>query len=73
MRQKIFQKLAHIITTKSGYFILFSVFCTLFALGASSRLKMKTEFSDMMPKDIPQIEEFNHIMDEYTSISAIKP
>jgi hypothetical protein len=38
---------------------------------ASGRLRMRTQFEDMMPQDIPQVVEFQNIIDDYTSTTPI--
>ena len=32
---------------------------------------MKTQFADMMPQGIPQVEEFKQIVEDYASTSTI--
>ena len=71
MRQKLFNKLAHLIYNHYGKVLIASFILTLIAIALSSRLTMKTQFVDMLPQHIPQVKEFKSLLDEYNSASTI--
>ena len=71
MRRKVYMWLAGIVTKHNGKVLLFCIAMTLAMLIATGRLRMKTQFEDMMPQDIPQVVEFQKIIDDYTSTSPI--
>lgn len=71
MRRKVYKWLAKVVTQHNSKVLLFCVVMTIAMLLATGRLRMKTQFEDMMPQDIPQVVEFRKIIDDYTSTSPI--
>lgn len=64
---RFFDCTAALITRHTGKVLLGCVLVTLVMLIAASQLGMKTEFADMMPKDIPLIQEYLGIIENYSS------
>lgn len=71
MRLKLFRWLASAVTRHNGKVLLCCIVLTIAMIVASGRLKMRTQFEDMMPQDIPQVVEFQNIIDDYTSTTPI--
>lgn len=71
MRENFFRKLAWVITHQNKNVLIGCIVFTILMLFATSRLAMKTQFSDMMPKDIPEVVQFEKIVEEYSSESTI--
>jgi len=71
MRHKIFKWLSDSVYMHSGKVIIGSFVVTILMLIAASNLKMKTELSEMLPDGIPQIDQYNAAVDQFTSTSTI--
>jgi predicted RND superfamily exporter protein len=71
MRKIIFEKIGHIVAGHSGKLLLISLLLTIVMVVAAGRLKMKTQISDMLPGGIEQVEEFEKVMDEFSSTASI--
>jgi predicted RND superfamily exporter protein len=71
MRQKLFLWLSKTVVKHNVAVLIICAIITIAMMGAAGRIKMKTQFSDMMPEGIPQIEEFEQIVEDYESISTI--
>ena len=71
MRQKLFSWLSKTVVKHNVAVLIICALITLVMIGAAGRIKMKTQFSDMMPAGIPQIDAFEQIVEDYESISTI--
>ncbi|MBF0430071.1 MAG: MMPL family transporter [Fibrobacteria bacterium] len=71
MRSKIYKWLAYVITKRNKTVLTVCALFTIAMIVASGRLTMKTSYSDMMPKNIPQIEEFERIIEDYSSANTV--
>ncbi|MBN1758923.1 MAG: MMPL family transporter [Chitinispirillaceae bacterium] len=71
MRERFFRFLARLVTKHNKKVLLFCLFLTVVLVAVSGRLTMKTQIADMMPKGIPQIEEYMDIIDEYKSVMTV--
>ncbi len=71
MRDRMFTWLAGAVTRRAGTIIVVSAIATLALLAASFRLTMKTQIAEMLPKEIPQIQEFLDIVEDYQSAENV--
>ncbi len=71
MRHKIFKLLSDLVYFHSGKVLIVSAIVTLLMMFASTNLKLRTELSDMLPEGIPQVEQYNSAVDQFTSTSTI--
>ncbi|MBN1307724.1 MAG: MMPL family transporter [Chitinispirillaceae bacterium] len=71
MREQFFALLTRIVTRRPGRVLLVCALITVAMFCAMFRISMKTQISDMMPRDIPMVEEFKDIIDDYESASSI--
>jgi len=71
MRDAIFRILTKVVTRRPGLVLIICALVTIGMIGAAGRLSMKTQIADMMPEDIPQIQEFMGIIDDYQSASPM--
>ncbi len=70
-RKKMFSWLAKTVTARNKSVLVFCAVITVAMVIASGRMGMRTQISDMLPADIPLIEEFNKIIDDFSSASTI--
>ncbi|HXK49390.1 MAG TPA: MMPL family transporter [Clostridiales bacterium] len=71
MREKLYRKLSGLIIRHNGKVILFIICVTVLQLFLSMRLGIKNQLADMMPSDVPQVESFNRIIEDFTSDAQI--
>ncbi len=71
IREKFFKTVASMVTRHPGKILLGCAFITVAMLIGSSRLGIKTEFAAMLPEDMPQIQEYMDIIDDYSSDATV--
>ncbi|MBD3241525.1 MAG: MMPL family transporter, partial [Chitinivibrionales bacterium] len=71
MRDRVFAWFAGLVTRRAGTIIIVCAVLTVALSFASLRIGMKTQIAEMLPKEIPQIEEFLDIVDDYQSAENI--
>jgi hopanoid biosynthesis associated RND transporter like protein HpnN len=71
MRKKILLKIADLAAGKPGLLFIIVILITIIAAGISSRLKLTMHFKNLMPQNEPIVQEFNQIIDEYSTASMI--
>ncbi len=71
MREKIFKTLSHWASEHPGRTLLAFGIITLIALGIGSKLELKLRWSDLLPEKDPSVQEFNKIIENYSSASSI--
>lgn len=71
MRNTLFAFLTRIITRRPGTILLVCAFLTVIMFFTAFRITMKTQISDMMPKGIPMVQEFQDIIKDFESASSI--
>jgi predicted RND superfamily exporter protein len=68
---KIFDRLTHLICLHYKKVLLVAFVMLLVSGFFASRIKIQVQFSDMLPAEIPQVAEFNRIITDFHSASAI--
>ena len=71
MREKIYRIISEMIIRHNGKVLLFIIAVTLLQILLSTRLGIKNQLADMMPSDVPQVESFNRIIEDFTSDAQI--
>jgi uncharacterized protein len=71
MREKIYNFIAGLVIKRNRTVILIISLVTLVSLILSFRLGIKNQLADMMPQDIPQVESFNSIIQDFTSDAVV--
>lgn len=65
MRERLFDFLAKAVVRKTGMVLFFCILVTIIFIPGILRIKMKTDFVDMLPGTIPQVEEMNRIKEHF--------
>ncbi len=65
MRKKFLDKLAHHISSRPWWSALTLVMLTIIFGAMAAQLKMKTDFTDLMPQDDPMVSEYDRIISEF--------
>ncbi len=65
MRKKLLNTLAEYISTKPWWSALILLIVSIVLGIMASQLKMKTDFTDLMPQDDPMVEEYDRIISEF--------
>ncbi len=68
---KIFDSLSHIICSHYRKVLLVAFAMLLISGFFAERIQMQLHFSDLLPEGLPQVEEFNQIITDFHSASAI--
>ncbi|MFP4520698.1 MAG: efflux RND transporter permease subunit [Fibrobacterota bacterium] len=71
MRQKIFRKIGDLVTSRPGGILVFSFILTILMVLAAARISFKTQIADMMPEELPQVNELMEIIEDYQSESTV--
>ncbi len=71
LRERLFGTLSVLVTDHPGKVLVCCAFITAVMLAATTRLSIKTQFAEMMPKDIPQISEYLEIIEDYSSDATV--
>ncbi len=71
LRDRFFRLLAILTTRHNRRVLIGCIAATVVFVLVSGRLTMKTQLTDMLPKGMPQIEEFVKIVDEYKSAMTV--
>ncbi len=71
MRNKLYNILTNIVTKHTSKVLIGAFIFTLIMFYGASQVKMRNQFSDMMPQDIPQIQSFNNLIKEFTSDAVV--
>ncbi len=54
---------------RNGWVLLSALIVTLVAIGLSANLKLTTRWSDLLPQNDPMVQEFDQIIEEYSTAS----
>ncbi|MDG5816549.1 MMPL family transporter [Chitinispirillales bacterium ANBcel5] len=71
LRDRFFETLSNVVTHHAGTVLLTCVILTIVLLASATRLGIKTQFADMMPDDIPMIQEYMEIIEDYSSDATV--
>ena len=71
MREKILNKIAVLAEQRTALLLITVFIITMIAFSLALRLKLEMHFRNLMPQDHPMVEEFNQIIDEYSTASMI--
>lgn len=71
LRNRLFRRLAALVTKRNRSVLAVCAVLTVVMIILSGRLAMRTSISDMLPGGIPQVEEFEEIIEDYASASTI--
>ncbi len=66
-----FNAIAEMVIRHTGKVLIGCAVMTVLLIAASSRLSLKTRIVDMMPENIPLIDEYMEIIDDYASESSV--
>lgn len=70
LREKFFSKLSNLIIKRPKMVILTGIIITILMGFAASNVKMKLAFYEMLPKNIPEVESFFKIREDFGFASA---
>jgi hopanoid biosynthesis associated RND transporter like protein HpnN len=71
MRGKLLTLIARIAERRPGLVFIGALLVTAMSVGLASQLTLTTHFKDMLPQGHPVVEEFNRILDDYSTASMI--
>lgn len=71
LRKNFFRLLSFLVTNYPGKILICCTIMTFAMLAASSRLGMKTQIAEMMPADIPLVNEYLDIIEDYSSDGTV--
>jgi len=71
MREKLLGIIAQFAQRRPGLMFMVALILTAIAGGLASQLKLTMHFKNLMPQDHPMVEEFNQIVDHYSTASMI--
>jgi len=71
MRKKFLEKLADHITSKPWWSGLLILLVTIMFGWMMTQLTLQTNFTNMMPKEDPMVQEFDRIMDEFAGSASM--
>ena len=71
MRDQILQTIASLAERRPRAVLGISLLITLLALWQMSQLELHMHFKNLMPQDHPMVQEFNRIVDDFSSASQI--
>ncbi len=71
LRDKVYTWLAHIVIRRPGRIIIVCAIATVVLLLAAMRLSLKTQLAEMLPRNLPQVDEFMDIVEDYQSAENI--
>ncbi|KMQ50459.1 hopanoid biosynthesis associated RND transporter [Chitinispirillum alkaliphilum] len=71
LRERFFESLAALLTNHSGKVLVGCLLLTIAMIAAATRLGFKTQIADMMPADIPMIQEYLEIIEDYSSDATV--
>jgi len=69
MREKILNKWGKITVRYNGWVLLGAFILTIITIMLAGTLKLSTRWSDLMPLSDPKVQEFDKIIEEYSSAS----
>ncbi|MFQ5652450.1 MAG: RND family transporter [bacterium] len=71
MREKMLSKIAELAERRAGWMFAIALAVTVLAAGLASQLKLTMHFKNLMPQDHPMVQEFNQVIDDYSTASMI--
>ena len=71
MREKLFLALADFIHRRYIAILIVALIVTAAAFHSASKLRIKTQFKDMLPQGTVMVQEFNKILDDYEAASSV--
>ena len=69
MRAKILSKWGEIVVRRNGWVLLGALIVTIITIVLAANLKLTTRWSDLLPLDDPMVQEFDKIIEEYSTAS----
>jgi uncharacterized protein len=71
LRDAMYTRLARLVTNRPGTILIVCAVLTLGLLAGATRLGMKTQIAEMLPRNLPQIDEYMSIIEDYRSAENI--
>lgn len=71
MRSKLYKFLTKLAVKHTGKVLIGAFIFTMLMFYGAFQIKIRNQFSDMMPQDIPQIQSFNNLIKEFTSDAVV--
>jgi len=69
MRARILSKWGEIAARRNGWVLLGALIVTIITIVLAANLKLTTRWSDLLPLDDPMVQEFDKIIEEYSTAS----
>lgn len=69
LRERMLSRWGEIAARRSGWVLIGALILTIITILLASNLKMSTRWSDLLPLDDPKVQEFNKILEEYSTAS----
>ncbi|MEE9169096.1 MAG: MMPL family transporter [bacterium] len=71
MRERILSKIAEFAARRPGLMFTMALVVTVIAAGLASQLKLTMHFKNLMPQEHAMVQEFNRVIDDYSTASMI--
>jgi len=71
MRKIFLKKVADLVIKYPGRILIVVFIITIIMMGFGGQLSMKNQFSDMMPQNIPQVQEYMKISNDFPNSSTV--
>jgi len=71
MREKLLSKIASFSARRPGLLLAIALTITAIAAGLASQLKLNTHAKNLMPQKHPMVQEYDRIIDDYSTASMI--
>ncbi len=71
MRTKLLSKIADLADRKAIWVFAIAVIITAIAVGLMQQLKIEMHFKNLMPQNHPMVQEFNQIVDDFSTATLI--
>ncbi|MBU4485896.1 MAG: MMPL family transporter [Candidatus Delongbacteria bacterium] len=71
MRKRIYLQIAKLVTKHNNKVLFAAAVITIMMAAASTGLGIKNRLADMMPANVPQVDSFNKIVQDFTSDAII--
>jgi len=71
MRTKLLSKIADLADRRAAWMFAIAVIITAIAAGLMQQLKIEMHFKNLMPQEHPMVQEFNQIVDDFSTATLI--
>ena len=71
MREKLLTAIAEFAARRPGWMFAMALVVTGIAAGLAGQLKLTMHFTNLMPQEHPMVDEFNRVIDDYSTASMI--